>query len=387
MKKNLVKILALCLSTLMAFSLFTACDCNETAEKKCQHVYENYVCTLCGCDYYTEGLEYALNEFGTGYIVLGKGTATDLTELYIPATHENLPVTDIKEGAFKGEKGIKVLNIADGVKTIGARAFYDCTKMEKARIPSTLSEIGESAFVGCIRLNYTTYGNARYLGNEDNPFFYLCAINSRSILNIDIDIRCRIINHDAFEDCEYLTYTEKNGFYYLGSVANPYIYLAKPVSTDLHFVEIDYNCSIINPKAISSLDEVIDITSHVGNGYFRVENGCLIDNINNMIIAGCDSFKLETTATAIGPYAFAFNTVEKLEIPANITSISVGAFSNCLFLTDVEIASSVKKVGENAFDGCVNLEDIILEHTQMPTTWHANWKGTNDAIVSWNGDN
>ncbi len=385
MKNNFVKILALCLSLIMSFTLFTACDDTSSGEQKCNHAYENYVCTICGCDYYTEGLEYTLNAFGTGYTVLGKGTATDLSELYIPATHENLPVTDIAESAFEDERGIKVLHIADGVKTIGARAFYDCVMMEKARIPSTLIEIGESAFVSCIRLSYNVYGNARYLGNETNPYFYLCALTSRSILKIDIDIRCRIINHDAFEDCENLKYTEKNGFYYLGSFANPYIYLAKPVSTDINFVEIDYNCSIVNPKAITVLDEVIDITSHVGNGYFRVENGCLIDRLSNVIIVGCDSFNLETSATAIGPYAFADNSVEKVNIPSNITSISVGAFSNCLNLTDVNIADSVKMVGAKVFDGCLKLEDIILEHTGQPTKWHADWKGNNNAIVSWNG--
>ena len=378
MKKTFVKILALCLSVLLVFSLFTACDC----KKNCTHVYKNYVCTRCGCNYYTEGLVYTLNESGTGYVVRGKGLATNLEELFIPATHKNLPVTDIAENAFKDEKGIKVLNIADGVKTIGESAFYNCSNIGKARIPSTLIEIDESAFLKCISLKFNSYGNAKYLGNEVNPYFYLASVSSYSIDTIDIHVRCKMINQQSIDECKDLKYSENNGFYYLGSNVNPYIYLAKPVSLSQTQVLIDYNCSIVNPKAISMLESVGQITSHVGNGYFRVEKGCLIDNQNNSIIAGCEVFDLDNSATAIGPYAFAGRKFAEVIISNNITSIGKGAFSNCENLTDVTIAKSVIKMGANVFDGCEKLQNIVLEHDKTPNYWHSNWKGNNNAIVS-----
>ena len=42
------------------------------------------------------------------------------------------------------------------VKTIGAKAFYKCTKIKKIVIPASVNKIGKQAFFGCKKLKSVT---------------------------------------------------------------------------------------------------------------------------------------------------------------------------------------------------------------------------------------
>ena len=115
----------------------------------------------------------------------GVGSATDIETLRIPKTHNGKPVTAIASRAFYNNKDIEEVIIPDGVKRIGANAFEKCTNLTKIRVPSTITEVGENAFLGCIRLEYNSLGNVKYLGNEENLFYYLASVKNYSVSTID----------------------------------------------------------------------------------------------------------------------------------------------------------------------------------------------------------
>ena len=71
----------------------------------------------------TQGLDFQLNEAGTGYICTGKGEAENLVALVLPAEHEGLPVTEIADYAFKGCKSLKYAVLPDGLTKVGAEEF------------------------------------------------------------------------------------------------------------------------------------------------------------------------------------------------------------------------------------------------------------------------
>lgn len=73
--------------------------CNAKYGKALGHDYQNGVCTRCGTERASEGLEYSWNSDGTGYTVTGIGTCTD-TEIIIPSEYNAKPVTSIGESAF-----------------------------------------------------------------------------------------------------------------------------------------------------------------------------------------------------------------------------------------------------------------------------------------------
>lgn len=62
------------------------------------------------------------------------------------------PVTSIDNGAFKGNKDIKEIQIGNNVKTIGDSAFEGCTNLKKVKFTSGLKKVGKNAFKGCTKL-------------------------------------------------------------------------------------------------------------------------------------------------------------------------------------------------------------------------------------------
>ena len=69
---------------------------------------------------------------------------------YIPEKSLDLPemITAIEEEAFMGCSFTHIY-IGESVKTIGARAFKDCTALVMISIPDTVTEIAQDAFDGC----------------------------------------------------------------------------------------------------------------------------------------------------------------------------------------------------------------------------------------------
>ncbi|RAW47460.1 leucine-rich repeat domain-containing protein, partial [Metamycoplasma hominis] len=60
-------------------------------------------------------------------------------------------VKEIGESAFSGCKYLKEVTLNEGLEKIGAEAF-ERTNIESITIPGLVKEIGERAFYGCIYL-------------------------------------------------------------------------------------------------------------------------------------------------------------------------------------------------------------------------------------------
>jgi hypothetical protein len=103
-----------------------------------------------GITYY-ESLEYELSEDGTGYVVTGIGTCTDIN-ITVPQMYNGLPVKSIGFQAFKDCTSFSSIELPDGVTTIGYGAFYGCTNLTSITIPKSLESIGGSAFYNCYKL-------------------------------------------------------------------------------------------------------------------------------------------------------------------------------------------------------------------------------------------
>ena len=61
-----------------------------------------------------------------------------------------------------------------------------------------------SPFDGC-PLQFTTYNNCSYLGNETNPYVLLVKCNNTSITSVEIHPNTKVIDNMAFYSCKSLT--------------------------------------------------------------------------------------------------------------------------------------------------------------------------------------
>ena len=80
-----------------------------------------------------------------GYIVTGIGPFKG-NQLVIPATHKDLPVTEIGNSAFKGCTALATVIFGTGDLQIEAYAFENCTSLLEVYLPDNVTSIGSLAF-------------------------------------------------------------------------------------------------------------------------------------------------------------------------------------------------------------------------------------------------
>ncbi|MGN0823664.1 MAG: leucine-rich repeat domain-containing protein, partial [Candidatus Coproplasma sp.] len=138
------------------------CEHSDEISGKAEHTWDNGYCSVCGKkdpSVPSEGLAYTLSDDETYYSVTGIGTCTD-TELVIPSTYNDKPVTGIRSYAFESCSSLTSITIPDSVTGIGSGAFYGCSNLTSVTIGNSVTSIGSSAFYACISLTSITIPNS-----------------------------------------------------------------------------------------------------------------------------------------------------------------------------------------------------------------------------------
>ena len=203
---------------------------------------------------------------------------TTLTEIDIPSN-----VLTIGLGAFDSCINLKKIKILNGLKIINAYSFCGCKNLYKIQIPQSVTYIGIGAFSECDNLDYTIFDNAKYLGNEENPYLVLINATCEDINHININRNTKIIAGGAFLNCNKLENVKiPNG---VVSICENAFYNCKKlkdidIPESVSFIEQSsfYGCknlSITTKKYIESFNSSF-------NENLKSSNHCNIENnINN----------------------------------------------------------------------------------------------------------
>ncbi|QKX39421.1 leucine-rich repeat domain-containing protein [Metamycoplasma hominis] len=271
---------------------------------------------------------------------IDKNNKKILSYLDKKATKVTIPssVKEIGESAFFDCKILKEVILNEGLEKIGARAFSN-TNIKSITIPDTVKEIGNWAFDFSMISDISINSNNKNFEIEEN--FFIDKNNKKILSYLDwmatkvtIPSSIKEIGEGAFSGCENLKEVILNeGLEKIGAGA-------------FHFSDISH----------------ISINSN--NKNFEIEDNFFIDKNNKKILS-----YLDKKAT-------------KVTIPSSVKEIGEGAFSGCenlkevtlneglekigaeaFYKTNIEsitIPSSVKEIGERAFHGCTNLNEAIL---------------------------
>ena len=148
LKKQLKKIIGVCLSAVFAFSLVLPV--------------------------YAKQPDYEFDE-GTGTLIIYKAIEKKtITHIVPPSIPQDKIVTVfIKEGvkkisdmAFMNCKNLQTVRIPNSIKSIGSEAFRGCTGLTSVTIPNSVISIGKQSFNDCTSLTSVTY-----LGRIEPPNF------------------------------------------------------------------------------------------------------------------------------------------------------------------------------------------------------------------------
>ena len=312
----------------------------------------------------------------------------------------------------------KSVVIEDGVTTIGACAFLDCSNLTSIVIADSVESINFSAFACCDNLEKFVvdednqhYSSDEYgvLFNKDKTKLIKCPVGNKitnytvpdtvteiasgafygcsSLVKVVLGKNVAVIGESAFENCTLLTnltvpktvteikYNAFNGCYKLADVQ----YLG--TLEDWNKIVIDSGNSCLT-DAIFKFDYsgVQSASGKCGDNLIWTFYG----DTGTLVISGTgamydydiaeeeytpwNNFKteikkliIEDGVTTIGNDAFVDCIgIKRIEIPYTVTAIGHNAFTNCDGLTSIDIPYGVQTLGEYAFADCDNLRIVTI---------------------------
>ena len=255
----------------------------------------------------------------------------------------------INSYAFCNCKNLTSIVIPEGVISIGDSAFQSCGALSTVTVPNGITYMGRDVFGYCTSLRYTTYDNANYLGNTENPYIALINTKSRSITSCTIHPDTRVMDGYAFTVCKSLTsIVIPDGVTSIG-------YRAFYENVNLKSVTIGNGVKFIGREAFWSCKNLTNVT--LGNS---------VTSIGADAFRGCSNLSSITfpdSVTCIDDNAFAGCAyLAKISFGNGLRYIGYEAFSGCYAITTITLPDSVAYIGERAFCFCSNLKTVTVSN-------------------------
>lgn len=329
---------------------------------------------------------------------------TSLKSITIPAS-----IKEIGINTFQGCTSLATVTFAEGsgLETIGNFCFGQC-KIAEITIPATVTKIVDAAFQSCSNLakviyngttqpeigNLVFYGDAAGLniylpnGDEDDSSWDYTKWGVASIDNL------------IFPDWKYDTTKKK----LVKGSKELTVTLAN--TTELTIGENTTSLKrLVLSETIASTDEnnqtTYTIVKFGDNAFTRtgltsIKIPSTVKEIGANALycqtLGTVTFAENSTLETVGSTAFAYSKIETLEIPAsvktigqqafmkvpltmidlskntNLTEILPNVFKDCTKLESVKLPASITKITTGAFSNCSSLDTISFEGTKQPAT-------------------
>ena len=216
-------------------------------------------------------------------------------------------VTYVGSHAFYECSDLTSVKLGKNVKEIGSNAFSSCSSLKNINMPSSVTSIGGCAFSGCDNIEGTIYENAKYLGDENNAYYYLLSAKNTSITNVTVHKDTVILGVDAFEDCTVLeTVILPDGLKYIKDSAFRNCYALTSINIPASVIAID-SCAFVCCKGLKSIN--------------------LPDGVNALL-----------------PHLFSScEALESVNISSNVFYIASGVFNNCFSLKTITFRGTTEQ--------------------------------------------
>lgn len=254
----------------------------------------------------------------------------------------------IEEGAFWGTTLTGAVLLPEGLKYV---AGFGYTKITNVQFPSTLEEIGGSAFSSCYSLltEISFPESVRVIGSHA---FYFSAIKG----NLALPHNLESIGSLAFHGCSSLT----------GSLVIPD---KVEVIPDQAFSCCGFTGTLTLPKGLVEIGSQAFIGTE-----FKGE----LNLPSSVTIIGSNAFErtlfngtlvLPSKLISLGSSVFVrcWRLSGVVEIPENIVAIPSMLFYGCTGLEGIKLHKDVEVIESGAFEGCSGINSLVCEAKNPPT--------------------
>ena len=283
-------------------------------------------------------------------------------------------VTTIGESAFNGcgtywneetNQGVEelVVTMGNNVTSIGANAFQNCGKLKSITLPSTLTTIGNEAFLSSGLTSISIPASVTSIG--DAAFRDCGSMASITIEDSETPLTMSGTWYERpFIENSATTFYIGRNLTLTGEENNPLLYEATSV-------EFGPKVTTINPALFYTNTKLASLT--IGSG---------VTTIGESAFNGCGTYWNEETnqgveelvvtmgnnVTSIGANAFQnCSKLKSITLSSKLTTIGNEAFRNT-GLTSISIPASVTNIGDVAFIECASMTSITIEDSNTPLT-------------------
>ncbi len=280
-----------------------------------------------------------------------------------------------------------VLNVPEGIKTVGRLVAVFKSNLRKVILPNTVTTLCESAFSGrgnenirefiftdsLTNIGLHAFGFNKWTDSfKDQPI-----IINNQLYQFKVDGNTVVIPEGVTKICSEVFKESKD----LKTVVFPKT--LKSIGEQA-FAECQSLTTINLPEGVERLEKacfyncrklskvsVPDSLIEVGRSAFNschalteITLGRNVEEIGEKAFYDCRmlrSVSLNKNVKRILPEAFCgCSVLNQIELPADIEEIGKNAFYNCASLERIVVPEGVKIINSSTFSGCKNLRDVIL---------------------------
>ena len=311
-------------------------------------------------------------------------------DLVIPATLEiggrRVKVVGVADDAFKGRRAIRTLTVMEGVRSIGARSFMNCTSLESISLPSTVESIGENAFYGCRLLGSVVIAAESPPALGSDAFRSVAAIGTLRVpegaeagyaawIGVELGSAWAIEGYDPGSPPEpgepaWTLLADQNRLVYAAGATDVRWTIDVSIATNGDVTLLRASTTDERGAALALPDPVLDEEGATHRIVAIGENGGIAAE---GVFEGLDlgAVSIPESVVSIAPFAFA-NCAELAEIvfagdEPSLRTLGAGAFFGCTALRSVwmdtlfdlsELGGADDPLG--VFESCWNLSDVVL---------------------------
>ncbi len=258
------------------------------------------------------------------------------SDLIIPSVHDGYKVVSIEDYAFSRETKIKSIKRKEGIKKIGASAFYGCKNLSSVILPSTISSLGRMSFYQCSSLTEISFPSA--LESIGQMCFSYCS----SLSSVRIPEKVKTLEEKTFEECTSLkNVTFGNGIESIGESAFH--------KTGIESLVLPGNIKKIAVRAFEKCESLTGIEFSEG-----------LTTLGSLAFLNCSSLQEVTLPDSLTKF-----------VSGNSSFGSGSQFEGCSSLSAASLGKGMKNIPEERFSECAKLTDIYIPANITKMDYHA----------------
>lgn len=223
-------------------------------------------------------------------------------------------LTSIESGAFNGCTNLKTVVVPEGVETIADEAFKGCTELLTVSLPDGLTKIGNFAFQSAKKLFAIRLPET--LTEIETYAFRYCS----SLRSVVLPANIQKLGTGAF------------------------------MLTGLNALNIPAKVTSVGETAVCG-SSLLSVSVASGNTKYNSADNCnaIINSSTHELISGSKFAKIPEGVLKIGRYAFAYLTIDELEIPSSVGFIDFAAFTQAQLESIVCKGTTPPELGDSPF--------------------------------------